>query len=158
MHFQGDTTGDAIRIGIVASKWYPELMERLVRPTFDELKRNGVAAESIDLLHVPGSFELPVGAKVMADTGRYDAIICLGIVIRGETSHYDYVAGESARGIADLSLSTGLPILYGVLTCEDREQVIARSGGDAGNKGHDVATGAIEMVTAFRKVRSGVAN
>jgi len=144
--------GSGMRIGIVYSQWYHELMARLTENATRALIENGVSADLIDHVPVPGSFELPVGAKVLLDTGRYDAVICLGIVIRGETSHYDYVAGESARGIAQLSLTTGVPVLYGVLTCENRDQVVARSGGDAGDKGTEVAVAAIDMVNVFRAV------
>ncbi len=158
MHFSGNSSGAGLRIGIVASKWYPELMARLIDPATATMIEQGVQADDIDLVHVPGTFELPVGAAVMLDTDRYDALICLGIVIRGETTHYDYVAGESARGIAELSLSTGIPVLYGVLTCENREQAIARSGGSSGNKGAEVAIAAIEMVNTFRAIRESSAS
>jgi 6,7-dimethyl-8-ribityllumazine synthase len=127
-------------------------MARLADAAKATLIKNGVAENAIDITPVPGTFELPVGAKVMLDTGRYDALICLGVVIRGETTHYDYVAGESARGIAQLSLNTGTPVLYGVLTCENRQQVIARSGGEAGDKGSEVAKAAIFMANTFRAV------
>jgi 6,7-dimethyl-8-ribityllumazine synthase len=154
MHFSGNKNGSGLRIGIVASRWYPELMARLTDAATSALLRCGVAEDAIDYAPVPGSFELPVGAKVMLDTGRYDAVICLGVVIRGETSHYDYVAGESARGISELALATGIPVLFGVLTVENREQAIARSGGAAGDKGAEVAEAAIEMVTLFREIRN----
>ena len=130
-------------------------MARLTDAATATLIECGVVEDAIDYAPVPGSFELPVGARVMLDTGRYDAVICLGVVIRGETSHYDYVAGESARGISELSLSTGVPVLYGVLTCENREQAIARSGGGHGNKGADVAVAAIEMATLFEAIKAG---
>ena len=130
-------------------------MARLTDAATAALLECGVPSNSIDYAPVPGSFELPVGAKVMLDTRRYDAVICLGVVLRGETSHYDYVCGESARGISELSTSTGIPVLYGVLTCENREQAIARSGGNKGNKGADVAIAAVEMATLFQAIKAG---
>ena len=155
MQFIGSRNGSGLRVGVVVSQWYPELMARLTDAATAALIECGVAQDAIDYAPVPGSFELPVGARVMLDTGRYDAVICLGVVMRGETSHYDYVAGESARGISELSLSTGVPVLYGVLTCENREQAIARSGGGHGNKGADVAVAAIEMATLFEAIKAG---
>ncbi len=152
MKYEVDQNGDGMRIGVLASRWYPELMARLVEPALNALERSGVAPEAIDIARVPGSFELPAAASKMIETGRYDAIVCLGIVIRGETSHYDYVAGESARGIAELAIRTGTPVLNGVLTCENRRQVEARAGGGKGDKGAEVAIAAIEMVNLYRQM------
>lgn len=157
MEYDGaDVTMGGARFGIVASRWYPELMDALINGAKDALLSHGVDAHAIDIARVPGSFELPMGAKVLVDTGRYDAVICLGIVIRGETTHYDYVAGESARGITDLALTTGVPVLLGVVTCENREQALARSGGAKGNKGAEAAEAAIEMIGLIRAVSESV--
>ena len=146
---------DDARFGIVASRWYPELMDALISGACDALLKSGVDSDAIDIARVPGSFELPMGAKVLVDTARYDAVICLGVVIRGETTHYDYVAGESARGITDLALTTGVPVLFGVVTCENREQALARAGGAKGNKGAEAAEAAFEMVRLIRAVSAG---
>ncbi len=153
MYFDGRSVSVAdARFGIVASRWYPELMDQLIAGARDWLLEHGVRAGAIDLARVPGSFELPMGAKALVDTGRYDAVICLGVVIRGETTHYDYVAGESARGITELAITSGVPILFGVVTCENRDQAIARSGGSKGNKGAEAAEAAAEMVGLVRRV------
>ena len=118
----------------------------------DSLKREGVAEETIDVAWVPGAFEIPLLAKKMAETGRYDAIICLGAVIRGATSHYDYVCAEVSKGISQVSMATGLPVLFGVITTDTIEQAIERAGSKAGNKGSECAQAAIEMVNVIRAV------
>jgi 6,7-dimethyl-8-ribityllumazine synthase len=158
--FEGNLIGSGLKFGIVVSRFNDAIGMELLRGAQDALIRHGVAAEDIDIAWAPGAFEIPLVAKWMADRRgdppstsdkpRYDAIICLGVVIRGATTHYDYVAGQAASGIASASLSTGLPILFGVLTTETIEQAVERAGTKAGNKGADAATAAIEMANLKR--------
>ena len=131
--------------GIIASRFNDFITERLVGGALDALKRSGANDNDITLLKVPGAFEIPLAAKKMADAGKYDAIICLGAVIRGSTSHYDYVCAEVSKGIASVSLDAGIPVIFGVLTTDTIEQAIERAGTKAGNKGFDSALAAIEM-------------
>ncbi len=131
--------------GIIASRFNDFITERLVGGALDALKRSGADDNDITLLKVPGAFEIPLAARKMADAGKYDAIICLGAVIRGSTSHYDYVCAEVSKGIASVSLDAGIPVIFGVLTTDTIEQAIERAGTKAGNKGFDSALAAIEM-------------
>lgn len=133
------------RFGIIAARFNDFITERLVGGAMDALIRSGAADEDISLVKVPGAFEIPLVAKKMAMTNRFDAIICLGAVIRGATSHYDYVCAEVSKGIACVSLDHGLPVMFGILTTESIEQAIERAGTKAGNKGFDSALAAIEM-------------
>lgn len=142
--------GEGMRVGIVASRFNEFITNRLVGGAEDGLLRHGVAEENISVAWVPGAFEIPLIAKKMAESGRYDAVICVGAVIRGATSHYDYVCSEASKGIAQVSLATGVPVLFGVLTTENIEQAIERAGSKAGNKGYDCALSAIEMVNLGR--------
>ncbi len=144
--------GSGIKIGIVAARFNELVVSRLVAGAEDGLLRHDVKAEDITLCWVPGSFEIPLLAKKMAESGKYDAIICLGSVIRGATSHYDYVCSEVSKGIAQTSLQSGVPIMFGVLTTDTIEQALERSGSKAGNKGYDCALGAIEMVNVIKKL------
>jgi 6,7-dimethyl-8-ribityllumazine synthase len=138
--------GDGLRIGVVRARWNPEIVERLHDGARRGLAALGVAEADVVDITVPGSFELPMGARILAASGQVDAVICLGSVIRGETSHYDLVAGESAAGIQHVQLRTGVPVAFGVLTTEDVEQALARSEGPGGhNVGEDAATVAVEM-------------
>jgi 6,7-dimethyl-8-ribityllumazine synthase len=138
--------GDGLRIGVVRARWNPDIVERLHDGVRRGLAALGVAEADVVDITVPGSFELPMGARILAASGRVDAVICLGSVIRGETSHYDLVAGESAAGIQHVQLRTGVPVAFGVLTTEDVEQALARSEGPGGhNVGEDAATVAVEM-------------
>lgn len=141
-----------IRIGIVAARFNEFITSKLLSGALDGLKRHGVAESDIDVAWVPGSFEIPIAAKRMVSTGRYDAVICLGAIIRGSTSHYDLVCNETAKGIAQVSLSSDVPVLFGVITTENIEQAIERAGTKAGNKGFDCALGAIEMVNVLRAI------
>ncbi|KFI52704.1 6,7-dimethyl-8-ribityllumazine synthase [Bifidobacterium biavatii] len=141
-----------IRIGIVAARFNEFITSKLLLGALDGLKRHGVAESDVDVAWVPGSFEIPIAAKRMVSTGRYDAVICLGAIIRGSTSHYDLVCNETAKGIAQVSLSTDVPVLFGVITTENIEQAIERAGTKAGNKGFDCALGAIEMVNVLRAI------
>lgn len=147
---EGMMTGKGMKVGIVASRFNEFITTKLIGGAEDVLLRHEVAPEDITLAWVPGAFEIPVIAKKMAESRKYDAIICLGAVIRGSTSHYDYVCNEASKGISQVSVQTGVPVLFGVLTTENIEQAIERSGTKAGNKGADCANGAIEMVNLMR--------
>ncbi len=141
-----------MKIGIVASRFNELIVSKLVGGAEDALIRHGVDSENIELAWVPGAFEIPVIAQKMAESKKYDAIIALGAVIKGSTSHYDYVCAEVSKGVATVSMKTGIPVLFGVLTTENIEQAIERAGTKAGNKGYDVACSAIEMVNLIRKL------
>ena len=150
---EGKLTGaEDIKIGIVAARFNEFIVSRLIGGALDGLKRHDVPEEQIDLAWVPGAFEIPLVASKMAKSGKYDAVICLGAVIRGSTSHYDYVCNEVSKGIAAVSLESGIPVLFGVLTTENIEQAIERAGTKAGNKGYDCAVSAIEMVNLIREM------
>lgn len=140
------------KIGIVASRFNDFVVGRLIDGTLDGLKRHNVKDENITLAKVPGAFEIPVAAKKMAESKKFDAIICLGAVIRGATSHYDYVCNEVSKGIAQVSLESGVPVLFGVLTTENIEQAVERSGSKAGNKGTECALAAIEMIQLLKQL------
>lgn len=152
--FEGKLVSDGIKIGIVAARFNEFIVSKLVAGARDALLRHDVKGEDIDLAWVPGAFEIPLIAKKMAESGKYDAVICLGAVIRGATSHYDYVCNEVSKGIASVSLSSGVPVLFGVVTTENIEQAIERAGTKAGNKGYDSAMAAIEMVNLVRQVEA----
>ena len=139
-----------MRVAIVASRFNELITSKLISGALDGLLRHGVEDEAISLAWVPGAFEIPLVASKLAASGKYDAVICLGAVIRGSTSHYDYVCNEVSKGIAQTSLSTGVPVLFGILTTENIEQAIERAGTKAGNKGFDCAQSAVEMVNLIR--------
>ena len=147
------TDGKKMKIGIVAARFNEFIVSKLIEGARDGLVRHDIPDENIDLCWVPGSFEIPVAAKHMAESGKYDALICLGAVIRGATSHYDYVCAEVSKGIAQVSLNTGLPVMFGVLTTDTIQQAVERAGTKAGNKGYDCALGAIEMVNAIKAIK-----
>lgn len=138
------------RIGIVVARFNEFVSSRLLSGALDGLTRHGVPEENITAAWVPGAFEIPLIADKMAKSGDYDAVICLGAVIRGSTSHYDYVCNEVSKGIAQVSLKTGVPVLFGVLTTENLEQAIERAGSKSGNKGYDCALSALEMISLSR--------
>lgn len=144
--------GENIKIGIVASRFNEFIVSKLISGAQDGLVRHDVNPENITLAWVPGAFEIPVVAKKMAQSGKYDAVICLGAVIRGATSHYDYVCAEVSKGIAAVSLETGVPVMFGVVTTDTIEQAIERAGTKAGNKGYDCALGAIEMIQLIKQL------
>ena len=148
--FEGKLVSEHIRVGIVAARFNEFIVSKLVSGCEDGLLRHGVREEDIHLAWVPGAFEIPLAAQAMAKSGKYDAVIALGAVIRGATSHYDYVCAEVSKGVAQAALSTGVPVLFGVLTTDTIEQAIERAGTKAGNKGAECAQGAIEMVNLFR--------
>ena len=149
---EGKLIGSGIKVGIVVALFNEFICSRLLGGAYDALKRHGVSDDDITTAWVPGSFEIPLIAQKMAESGKYDAVICLGAVIRGATSHYDLVCNEAAKGIAQASLKTGVPVLFGVITTENIEQAIERAGTKAGNKGFDVATSAIEMVNLIKEL------
>ncbi len=141
-------------MAIVASRYNEDICERLLKGALDALKQCGVAEENIKVFRVPGAFELPLVLQAVANTESYDAAVALGVVIRGETSHYDYVAGEAAKGVREVMLKTGLPVGFGLLTTENEEQALARAGGVHGNKGHEAAVVALEMVTLLKEIEA----
>lgn len=149
---EGVFNGEGLKIGIIASRFNEFITSKLVGGAEDCLKRHGVADGDISVAWVPGAFEIPVIAKKMAASGKYDAVICLGAVIRGATSHYDYVCAEVSKGIAAVSMDTGLPVLFGILTTDTIEQAIERAGTKAGNKGTDCAMSALEMVNLMKNI------
>lgn len=149
---EGDFTAATARFAIVASRFNSFIVDSLLRGALDVLRRHGVGEQSIEIVHVPGAFELPLVAKRLAASRRYDAVIALGAVIRGSTPHFDYVAGGCARGLAEVALSCDLPVAFGVLTVDTIEQAVERAGTKAGNKGADAALTAIEMVSLLRKL------
>ncbi|MCD8224952.1 MAG: 6,7-dimethyl-8-ribityllumazine synthase [Clostridiales bacterium] len=149
---EGNLVAQEMRIGIVAARFNEFITSKLVDGAIDGLTRHGVAEDDIEVAWVPGAFEIPLIASKMEKSGRYDAVIALGAVIRGSTSHYDYVCNEVSKGIATVSLNSGIPVLFGVLTTENIEQAIERAGTKAGNKGYDCALSAIEMVNLIREI------
>ena len=143
---EGNVVGTGLKVGIVASRFNEFIVSKLISGAEDALVRHGVDADNIELAWVPGAFEIPLIADKMAKSNKYDAVICLGAVIKGSTSHYDYVCAEVSKGVASVGLNTGVPTLFGILTTDNIEQAIERAGTKAGNKGYDVACAAIEMV------------
>lgn len=150
--FEGKVVSENIKIGIVAARFNEFITSKLLGGALDGLKRHNVNENDIDVAWVPGAFEIPIIAKKMANSGKYDAVICLGAVIRGSTSHYDYVCNEVSKGIATVSMNSDIPVMFGVVTTENIEQAIERAGTKAGNKGYDCALGAIEMVNLIREM------
>ena len=148
--YEGKLISKGIRVGIVAARFNEFIVSKLLSGCQDGLLRHGVKDEDIAVAWVPGAFEIPLAAQAMAKSGNYDAVIALGAVIRGSTSHYDYVCAEVSKGVAQAALSTGVPVLFGVLTTDTIEQAIERAGTKAGNKGAECAQGAIEMVNLLR--------
>jgi len=150
----GALSGSGLRFGIVVSRFNSFITERLLSAAVDALERAGAASKDVDVVHVPGAFELPLAAKKLAATGRYDALIAIGCVLRGETTHYNYVCSETARGLQLAQMDSGLPIIFCVLTCDTLEQAIDRAGLKGGNKGFEAGLGAIEMGQLSRKLRA----
>ncbi|MBE0416438.1 MAG: 6,7-dimethyl-8-ribityllumazine synthase [Coriobacteriia bacterium] len=143
--FEGNLIGTGLKVGIVVSRFNELLSGRLLSGARDGLARHGLAEEDVDVAWVPGGFEIPLVARQMASSGRYDAVIALGVIIRGGTPHFEYVASEVAKGVAKASLDSGVPVMFGVITADTIEQAVERAGTKAGNKGWDAALGAIEM-------------
>ncbi len=150
--FEGMLLGKGLKFGVVVSRFNEFISKKLLEGAQDALLRHGVSKDDIEIAWVPGSFEIPLIAKKLAQTKRYDAVICLGAVIRGGTPHFDYIAAEVTKGIANVSLDTGLPVIYGVITTDTLEQAIERAGTKVGNKGFDAAVNAIEMANLIKSL------
>ena len=150
--YEGDLIGAGLKIGITVSRFNSFITTRLLDGALDALKRHGVNLDNVDIFWTPGSFEIPLTAKRLAESNRYDAIICIGAVIRGATPHFDFVANESAKGIAQVSFNTGIPVIYGMITTDNIEQAIERAGTKAGNKGAEAAVAAIEMANLYKQI------
>ena len=149
---EGYISGKGLKFGIVAARFNEFIVSKLVGGALDTLHRHETADHDVDVAWVPGAFEIPLAAKKMAESGKYDAILCLGAVIRGSTTHYDYVCNEASKGVAQVGLQTGVPTIFGVVTTENIEQAIERAGTKAGNKGADAAMAAMEMASLLGKL------
>ncbi len=152
--FQGELNGEGLRIALAVSRFNEPVTSRLLSGARNALERHGVAKDDIDVAWVPGAFELPFAARKLAESHRYDAVACLGAVIRGETPHFDFISAEVARGIGQVAQETGVPTIFGVITPNTLEQALARAGGQAGDKGYDAAVTAIEMAQLTKQLRS----
>lgn len=150
--YQGNLIGTDLKMGIIVSRFNEFITSKLLSGALDALERRGVNGEDIEVAWVPGAFEIPIAAQKMASSGKYDAVICLGAVIRGSTPHFDYVAGEASKGVAQVGLQTGLPVIFGVITTDTIEQAIERAGTKIGNKGVEASEAAIEMANLFRDI------
>ena len=150
--FEGRLVAEGLKVGIIVARFNEFIGSKLLSGAIDGLVRHGMNEEDIEVAWVPGAFEIPLTAQKMAQSGKYDAVICVGAVIRGDTSHYDLVCSEAAKGIAQVGLASGVPVLFGVITTENIEQAIARAGSKAGNKGYDCALSAIEMVNLMKQL------
>lgn len=154
----GGLSADGLRFVVVVSRFNSFITERLLQGALDALERSGATSKNVEVVHVPGSFELPLTAKKLALTGRYDAIIAIGCILRGQTAHYDHVCSETSRGLQLAQMDTGVPVMFCVLTCDTLEQAVDRAGLKGGNKGFEAGLGAIEMGQLYRKLSSqGVA-
>lgn len=151
---QGKLNAEGFRFALVASRWNDFLTSRLVEGALDALERLGADEKAVALFKVPGSFEIPLLARKLAGSAKYDAVICLGTIIRGETPHFEYIAGEVTKGIAQAAMETGVPVLYGIVTADTLEQAIDRAGVKAGNKGFEAAMSAVELVNLYKSVAS----
>lgn len=149
---EGELDGQDLTLAIVVSRFNQRLTERLLAGAQEALAKHGVDPERVDVVHVPGSFELPLTAQRLAETGRYQAVVCLGCVLRGETPHFDYVAGQAASGIARVGLDTRVPVIFGVVTADTLQQALDRAGGREGNKGFDAVLTAIEMANLMKRI------
>ncbi len=149
---EGNITAQGLRFAVVASRFNEFITSKLLAGALDMLRRHGAAEKAVDVVWVPGAFEIPLAAKKLAESGKYDAVICVGAVIRGATSHYDYVCNEVSKGIAQAGLSSGVPVIFGVVTTENIEQAVERAGTKAGNKGADGALAAMEMANLLKKI------
>ena len=150
---QGDLAAKGLKFGIVAARFNDFITARLLDGAIDALQRHGAAESDIDVVKVPGSYEIPLAAKILAASGKYHAVICLGAVIRGATPHFEYVSAEVSKGVAMVSLESGLPVIFGVLTTDTIEQAVERAGTKSGNKGWDAALSAIEMANVMRQIK-----
>jgi 6,7-dimethyl-8-ribityllumazine synthase len=154
--FDSELRATDFRFAVVVSRFNSSITEPLLAGALDALAKRGADMKQVDIVRVPGAWELPIAARAIANRQKHDAIICLGAVVRGETPHFDYVAGEAARGIADASAETGVPMAFGVLTTNTMEQAVDRAGGKSGNKGFDAAMTAIEMANLLRRLRKQI--
>ncbi len=152
VEYQGKLIGTGKTFGIIVSRYNSFITKRLLEGAIDGLVRHGVKEEDIGVFWVPGAYEIPITAQKVIQRGKYDAVICLGAIVRGETPHFDFVASESAKGITQIGLSSGVPVIYGIITTETLEQAIDRAGAKTGNKGTDAALSAIEMVSLFGQI------
>jgi 6,7-dimethyl-8-ribityllumazine synthase len=150
--YEGMLNGEGVKIAIVAARFNDFVVEHLTDGAIDCLTRHGVSSQDIDIVKVPGAFEIPLAAQKLAQGGKYDAVICVGAVIRGATAHFDFVAAEVSKGIANVSLQSGVPVIFGVLTTDTIEQAIERAGSKAGNKGAECAQTAIEMINVLKQI------
>jgi 6,7-dimethyl-8-ribityllumazine synthase len=150
--FEGDYSKPAGRFAIVAAKFNRDVVDRLVAGAFDGFRKHGVADASIDLIHVPGAFEIPLACRHLAEGGRYVAVVALGAVIQGDTDHYAHICEQTAAGVMRVTLDTNVPVIFGILTCQTEELALARAGGEHGNKGFDAALTAIQMVNLLKKM------
>ena len=150
--YEGDLIGTGLKVGLVVGRFNELLSNRLLSGAMDSLERHGVAADAVDVAWVPGSFEIPLVASKMASSGRYDAVVALGVVIRGATPHFEFVSAEVSKGVAKASLDSGIPVIFGVITADSIEQAVERAGTKGGNKGWDSAAAAIEMANLMKKV------
>ncbi len=150
---QGELTATGLRFAVVTSRFNAFVTDRLLAGALDALNRSGAGQDSVDVVRVPGAFEIPVAAKTLAETGRYHAVICLGAVMRGDTTHFEHISTEASKGVAAAALSTGVPISFGILTVENLEQAVDRAGLKSGNKGFEAAMTAIEMANLLKKVK-----
>ncbi|MGI9034625.1 MAG: 6,7-dimethyl-8-ribityllumazine synthase [Pyrinomonadaceae bacterium] len=151
---QGKLTAEGFRFAIIQSRWNDFITSRLVEGALDALERLGADEKSIEIFKVPGSFEIPLTTLKAAESGRFDAVICLGAILRGQTPHFDFVAGEAVKGIAQAAIKTGVPAIFGIVTAETLEQAIDRAGVKAGNKGFEAAMAAVEIVNLYREMSS----
>ena len=150
--YQGVLDGKGKRFAVVVSRFNEFITSRLLAGAEDRFRRQGVADDAVDVFWVPGSFEIPITARKLAEGGRYDAVVCLGAVVRGQTPHFEYIASQVAKGVANVAMSTGVPTIFGVITADTLEQAIERAGTKAGNKGADAAESAIEMASLFHQM------
>ncbi|PZN06731.1 MAG: 6,7-dimethyl-8-ribityllumazine synthase [Bacillota bacterium] len=155
--YEGTLRPDGLRLALVVARYHRPITEALLAGAQDALRRHGVSAEAVDVVWVPGSFELPVTARRLAASRRYHAVVALGAVLRGETAHFEYVAGAAAQGLMQAGLATGVPVIFGVLTCETLEQALDRTGLRAGDRGAEAALAALEMANLFRELPEGPA-
>lgn len=152
---EGLLTAEGFRFAIVAARWNDFLTARLTEGALDALRRLGAGEAAVEIFKVPGSFEIPLTALKVAESGSFDAVICLGTIIRGQTPHFDYVAGEAAKGIGQAGMKTGVPVLFGIVTADTLEQAIDRAGVKAGNKGFEAAMSAVELVNLYKQMQGG---
>jgi 6,7-dimethyl-8-ribityllumazine synthase len=155
---QGLLTADGFRFAIIVARWNDFLTAKLLDGAVDALERLGANEDSIEVFKIPGAFEIPLAAQRVAQSGKFDAVICIAVVIRGETPHFDYVAGEAAKGVTNAALQTGVPVLFGVVTTDTLEQAINRAGVKAGNKGFEAAMSAVELVNLYKTMDGGESN